>query len=518
MIIPRTLFGFAGGVRLPTHKGASTGEPIATLDIPPELVIPLCQHAGDPARPTVAAGDTVHRGTVIGRAPGDFSAPVHASSSGTVVAVEDRPVPHPSGLPEPCVVIHTDGLDTPATDGPAALPDWQQEPPARLRQRIADSGVTGLGGATFPAAVKLTPGPTTDVELLIVNAIECEPWITCDDVLLREHAADVVTGAQIMRHILDNPTVVIALEAEKTAARDALVAALDAAGEMDMTITPVPVRYPAGGEKQLIQSLTGREVPSGGLPLDLGILCHNAGTVAAVARAVERGEPLTDRIVTIAGTGIGQPRNYRVRLGTPLRRLIEAAGGYRGEGHRLIVGGPMMGFALEHDDVPVTKACNCILVTEVSAVPPPEPALPCIRCGDCADVCPMRLQPQQLYWQTIGRDHESLREDGLFDCIECGACAYVCPSHLPLVGLYRHAKSEIRAAEQEQQFAEQARQRYAFRQARLEREQREQAERRQRKKEALQAGRGDASKADKKAEIQAAIARARQRKRGGGDS
>ncbi|SEO67566.1 electron transport complex subunit RsxC [Aquisalimonas asiatica] len=518
MSITRALFGFPGGVRLPTHKHASTDSPIATLPVPPELVIPLSQHAGDPARATVSAGDTVHRGTIIGRAPGDFSAAVHASSSGTVTAVENRPVPHPSGLPEPCVVIRTDGHDTCPADGPEALTDWLSVSPARLRRRVADSGVTGLGGATFPAAVKLTPGPDTDVTLLVVNAIECEPWITCDDALLREHAMEVVTGARIMRHILGEPAVVIALEAEKRAALDALNRALDAAGETDMTVTPVPVRYPAGGEKQLIQTLTGREVPSGGLPLDLGILCHNAGTVAAVARAVEHGEPLTERIVTVAGTGVGQPRNFRVRLGTPVHRLIEAAGGYRGQGHRLIVGGPMMGFALEHDNVPVTKGCNCILVTEAHAVPPPEPALPCIRCGDCADACPVRLQPQQLYWHALGRDYESIREDGLFDCIECGACAYVCPSKLPLVGMYRHAKSAIRTADEDQRFAEQARQRYAFRQARLERERQEQAERRRRKKEALQSERGTAAKADRKAEIQAAVARARERKRGGGES
>ncbi|MDN3517774.1 electron transport complex subunit RsxC [Aquisalimonas lutea] len=512
-----SLFGFPGGVRLPTHKAASTGDPIGALPLPPELVVPLTQHGGDPARAVVSAGDTVGRGECIGRAPGEFSAAVHAPTSGTVVAVEDRPVAHPSGLTEPCVVIATDGLDRRSPEAPEPLHDWAQRAPAELRRRIEAAGVVGLGGAAFPTAVKLTPRPGADVELLIINAIECEPWITCDDVLLREHAGAVLTGIRIMRHILGAQEVVIALEETKREAADALHEALAGAEDEGIRVVPVPVRYPAGGEKQLVQSLTGREVPTDGLPLDIGVLCHNAGTAAAVHDAVCLGEPLTERIVTVAGTGVGAPRNLRVRLGTPVSALVEAAGGYRGRTSRLIVGGPMMGHALEHDRVPVTKGCNCFLVGEEYSFPAPEPALPCIRCGDCADACPVSLQPQQLYWHARARDTEALAETGLFDCIECGACAYVCPSHLPLVGYYRSAKAEIRAAEQQQRFAEQARQRYEFRQARLERERREQAERRRRKKEALQTDAGADERGDRKAEIQAAIARARKRKRGGDD-
>lgn len=517
MSMSASLFGFPGGVRLPMHKAESTGDPIIALPLPPELVVPLTQHAGDPAKAVVSAGDTVGRGQCIGRAPGEFSAAVHAPTSGTVVAVEDRPVPHPSGLPEPCVVIATDGLDRRSPEAPEPLHDWPEHAPAELRRRIEAAGVVGLGGAAFPAAVKLTPRPDRDVELLVINAIECEPWITCDDALLREHTDAVLTGARIMRHVLGAPQVIIALEETKREAADALHAALAGAQDEGIRVVPVPVRYPAGGEKQLIQSLTGREVPADGLPLDIGVLCHNAATAAAVHDAVCLGEPLSERIVTLAGTGVGAPRNLRVRLGTPVGTLVEATGGYRGITSRLIVGGPMMGFALEHDRVPVTKGCNCILVGEEQAFPAPEPALPCIRCGDCADACPMSLQPQQLYWHARARDFEALGETGLFDCIECGACAYVCPSHLPLVGYYRNAKAEIRTAEQQRRFAEQARQRYEFRQARLERERREQAEQRRRKKEALQADSEAGEQSDRKAEIQAAIARARKRKRGGDD-
>ncbi len=509
------LFGFPGGIRLPGHKDTSTREPVTDLPLPEELIVPLEQHPGDPAEATVTVGDHVARGACIGRAAGGFGVAVHAPTSGTVRAIEPRPVPDPSGLPAPCIVLAADGEDRADPDAYRPLRDWHGLSPVTLRRRIEDCGVAGLGGAAFPTAVKLTPPADRAIDTLIINAIECEPWITCDDMLLRERADDVITGARIMAHLLGAARIVIALEETKQAAREALARTLKQDGAQDIDVAPVPVIYPAGGEKQLIHTLTGREVPSGGLPADMGVLCHNAGTTAAAARAVRDGEPLIERIVTVAGAGVGAPHNLRVRLGTPVSALLEATTADRARLDRLIVGGPMMGFALETDAVPVTKGFNCLLATDANSVPPPEPAMPCIRCGDCADVCPMTLQPQQLYWHARARDFDDLRRNGLFDCIECGACAYVCPSHIPLVGIYRHAKSAIRAADREQEQAEAARQRYAFRQARLERERRERDERRRRKKEALQTGARDADKPDKKAEIQAAIARARERKRGG---
>ncbi|MFO7858603.1 MAG: electron transport complex subunit RsxC, partial [Ectothiorhodospiraceae bacterium] len=369
MITRPPRFGFPGGLRLPGHKAVTAEAPVGQVPLPDELVVPLARHGGDPARPTVAVGDRVDRGTRIGRPAGDFSAAVHASSSGTVTAVEQRPVPHPSGLPETCVVIAPDGLDTVTPDAPAPMPDWPAASPATLRRRIADCGVVGLGGAAFPAAVKVTPGSEQEVQLLVINAIECEPWITCDDRLLRERADEVITGARILRHVLGAAEVVVALEEDKAAARDAVAAALDADGDTTIALAPVPVRYPVGGEKQLIQTLTGHEVPSGGLPLDIGVLCHNAGTAAAVTRAVVHGEPLTDRVVTVAGTGVGAPRNLRARIGTPLATLVAAAGGYHGRVNRLVIGGPMMGFAVTDDAVPVSKGCNCVLVGEQEAFP-----------------------------------------------------------------------------------------------------------------------------------------------------
>ena len=510
------LFGFPGGIRLAGHKERSADAPVGELPLPEELIVPLGQHGGDPAEAIVAVGDRVARGTCIGRPSGDFGVSVHAPSSGTVTAVEARPVPHPSGLPETCIVLVTDGEDRTLPDAYPPLPEWQTIDATTLRERIAACGVAGLGGAAFPTTVKLTPPADCVIDTLIINAIECEPWITCDDMLLREQADDVVVGARIMAHILGAGHTVIALEDNKLPARQALERALEQQEDAAIDIAPVPVIYPAGGEKQLIHSLTGREVPSGGLPAEVGALCHNAGTAAATARAVCHGEPLTERIVTVAGTDIGTPRNLRVRLGTSVRALLQATATDPASLNRLIVGGPMMGFTLETADVPVTKGFNCLLATSEAADAAPEPAMPCIRCGDCAEVCPMTLQPQQLYWHARSQDVDDLRRDGLFDCIECGACAYVCPSHIPLVGIYRHAKSAIRASDEEQQEAEAARQRYEFRQARLERERRERDERRRRKKEALHSDTEATGKPDKKTEIQAAIARARERKRGGG--
>lgn len=510
------LFGFPGGIRLTGHKEASTTVPVSDLPLPEQLVVPLGQHGGDPAEASVNVGDRVLRGTCISHPSSDFGVSVHAPTSGMVTAIEPRPVPHPSGLPEPCVIIAADGEDRADPKAYPPLRQWWTLSPAILRQRIAACGVAGLGGAGFPTTVKLTPPADCAIETLIINAIECEPWITCDDMLLRERADDVVTGARIMAQILDADRTVIALEDNKLTARQALEQAVEQQGATTIEIVPVPVIYPAGGERQLIHTLTGREVPSGGLPAEVGVLCHNAGTAAATARAVCHGEPLTERMVTVAGTGIGAPRNLRVRLGTSVRTLLQATATTPHSLGRLIVGGPMMGFTLETADVPVTKGFNCLLATTEEPDAAREPAMPCIRCGDCAEVCPMTLQPQQLYWHARIQDFDDLRRDGLFDCIECGACAYVCPSHIPLVGIYRHAKSAIRAADQEQQEAEAARQRYAFRQARLEREHREREERRRRKKEALQGDTETTGKPDKKAEIQAAIARARDRKRGGG--
>ena len=504
-----SLWTFPGGLRLPGHKDASTREPIARAAIPPRLVIPLQQHIGELGKPLVRAGDTVLKGEIIGRAPGYVSAPVHASTSGRVVAIEDRPVPHPSGLSARCVVIEPDGRDA-WTTLPDPIEDFRDTDPAILRQRLRDCGIVGLGGAAFPTAVKLNTIAGGPVEELVLNGAECEPYITCDDMLMRERAAEVLAGLKIMRHMLQARRCLIGIEDNKPRARAALDEALAADPEEGIEIVAVPTRYPAGGEKQLVYTLTGKEVPSDGLPLEVGVVCQNVATAVAAHRAVSRGEPMVSRIVTIAGGAIDNPGNWEVLIGTSFAELIRQAGGYRDDVSRLLMGGPMMGFALSHDEVPVVKATNCILAGTAREFPEPAAAMPCIRCGACSDACPVTLLPQQMYWHAKARDFDRAQDYDLFDCIECGVCSYVCPSHIPLVQYFRFAKSEIWAAEKERRKADLARDRFEFRQERLEREKAEKEARRREKKQALKRARGG-DDSEKQAAIQAALERAQKK-------
>ncbi|ROR35054.1 electron transport complex subunit RsxC [Inmirania thermothiophila] len=470
------LWRFPGGIHPPGRKEMSLEVPLARASLPPLLVQPVHQHIGQPAEPVVQPGERVLKGQVIAHAGGVVSVPIHAASSGTVVAVEPRPVPHPSGLSAPCIVIETDGEDRWA-ERPEPIADWAEADPARLRERVREAGIVGLGGAAFPTHVKLNPGQRHAVEYLILNGAECEPYITADDMLVREHADEIVGGMQILRRILDAGRCLIGIEDNKPEAIAAMEAAVARLGDPAVEVRPVPTRYPTGGEKQLIHVLTGRVVPSGGLPIDVGVVCQNLSTTAAVYRAVTRGEPLVSRIVTVTGEGVARPRNLEVALGTPVRHLVAEAGGYTPKAARLIMGGPMMGVALASDEVPVVKATNCVLVASEAEVAATGPALPCIRCGQCMNACPMRLLPQQLYWYARARDLDRAQALRLFDCIECGCCAYVCPSRIPLVQYFRYAKTEIWARERERRRAERARRRHEAKQERLERARREKAER-----------------------------------------
>lgn len=500
----RRLWPFPGGVSLPGRKESSTREPILTAPIPAQLVLPLRQHAGEPPEPVVKVGQRVITGELLARPQDSSSVALHAPSSGTVAALEPRPLPHPSGFSELCVVIACDGLDEWAEPAPSL--DWRRAEAKDIRARARESGVAGLGGAVFPTHLKLA----TRVPTLILNAVECEPYISCDEMLLRERTPQVIEGARIMMRALGAAECLIGIEEDRSEAISALAAALS--GAADMELVPVPARYPAGGERQLIQTLTGQEVPAGGLPADIGLLCHNIGTAAALYQAVVQGRPLISRIVTVTGAGVASPRNLEARLGTPLRELIAACGGYTAYADRLVMGGPMMGYALPDDRLPLVKAANCILVGSAAELPRPQPALPCIRCGACMEVCPAQLLPQQLYAYSQAGELERARGHGLPDCIECGACAYVCPSHIPLVDYFRHGKSELRRADDERRQAELARERYELRQLRLQREKQEAAARRQRKKEALRRPTAVDAEDAKKAAIAAAIARARQKK------
>lgn len=500
-----------GGLQLAPNKAQSLREPLRIAAVPQRLVVPLSQHIGDPAEALVKVGDKVLKGQTIARSLNYISAPVHAPTSGTVTDIGDYPVPHPSGLKAACVVIHADGEDRSAATGLQMDAVFSADP-ADIRQRVREAGIVGLGGAGFPTAVKLNPGPQRRVELLVINAVECEPYISCDEALMCNRARDVIDGVRIMQHALGAKQVVIGVEDDMPAAIDCLRRGFEAAGISDIRIAQVAALYPAGGEKQLIYTLTGEEVPSQGLPADLGIVCHNVGTAAAVARALLHGEPLISRIVTVTGAGIRNPGNLEVRIGTPMADVIAACGGYTDQVERLLMGGPMMGIALPCDQLPVIKTTNCLLAASRAEAPPPQAALACIRCGQCTDVCPAQLLPQQLYWYAHARNFDKIQDYNLFDCIECGCCAQACPSHIPLVQYYRFAKTEIWDLERQRTRAELARQRHEFRLERLERDKQALEERRAAAKKGLdkrpRAGDADA----KKAEIAAALERVKARR------
>ncbi len=346
----------------------------------------------------------------------------------------------------------------------------------------------------------------------MINAAECEPYISCDEALMCARPEEVIEGIRIMRHALQARQVVICLEDNMPGAFDCLKRALEAAGDSAIRIMPVPTLYPAGGEKQLIYALTGEEIPSQGLPADLGIVCHNVGTAAAVARALVHGEPLISRIVTVTGAGVRQPCNLEVRIGTPIGDIVAACGGYTEQVARLLMGGPMMGISLTSDQLPVIKTSNCILAASVAQAPTPPPALPCIRCGKCAEVCPAYLLPQQLFWYAHARDFDKIQDYNLFDCIECGCCAQVCPSHIPLVQYYRFAKTEIWDLERQRARADVARQRHEFRLERLQREKQALEARRAAAKKGLEKREKSGDADAKKAEIAAALARVKAKK------
>ncbi|HFD79343.1 MAG TPA: electron transport complex subunit RsxC [Gammaproteobacteria bacterium] len=499
-----------GGLHLEANKRQSLERPLRQARLPARLTVPLSQHIGEAAEPVVSKGDRVLKGQLIARSPDYISAPVHAPTSGTVIDVGDYPVPHPSGLSAGCIVIEADGEDRAADTGLKMEAVFEAEP-ADIRQRVRDAGIVGLGGAGFPTSVKLNPGPEHSVDLLLINAAECEPYISCDEALMCHHTSEVIDGIRIIRHALNARQVAIGVEDNMPDAIRCLQRGLEQAGEQDIRIVPVPTIYPAGGEKQLIYALTGEEVPSQGLPIDLGVVCHNVGTAAAVARALLHGEPLISRIVTVTGAGVSEPCNLEVRIGTPMSELIEQCGGYTGEVSQLLMGGPMMGIALVSDGLPVIKTTNCLLAASRAEAPPPAPAHPCIRCSACSEVCPAMLLPQQLYWYAHARNFDKIQDYKLFDCIECGCCALVCPSHIPLVQYYRFAKTEIWAQERERRKADLARQRHEFRLQRLEREKKALEERRARARKALKKP-GGGKDDGKKAEIAAALERVKARK------
>lgn len=524
----RKLWDFHGGVHPKFNKEMSNQTLIKVADIPSVLTIPLLQSMGTGAESIVEVGQHVFKGQIIAKQSGKLSATVHASSSGKIIEITEKPIPHASGLSGPCIVIETDGNDDWDNHKLEPIKDFDDTDIEVLLNRIQECGIVGLGGAAFPTALKVDSNSRPNLKTLIINGAECEPYISCDDRLMQERGAELLKGIDILQHMLKPDNCLIGIEDNKPQA----IAALESlcADRSNIEVVTIPTKYPSGGEKQLIEILTGLEVPAGGRPRDLGLLCLNTGTIYSIYNAIINGEPLISRFVTVTGNGIKNPQNFEVLIGSTFNHLAEQAGGYTENADHLIMGGPMMGFALQDDSVPIIKATNCALfisteeLNESNSEYSQQPTLPCIRCGKCMDVCPVNLLPQQLYWHIHAKDLEKAQKHNLRDCIDCGCCSFVCPSHIPLVDYYRYAKTEIREQAIATEKSNLARERFEFLQFRRERDKREREEKRAAHKAALQekkaAAKANASNDSsnettedpKAAAIKAAMARAKAKK------
>ncbi|WP_421254900.1 electron transport complex subunit RsxC [Aeromonas sp. 600282] len=459
-----TLWDFHGGIHPADNKLQSSQSPLVDAGLPPRLIIPLRQHAGPAGDLLVQVGDKVKKGQPLTRYAKGRVVPVHASTSGTITEIGNHTVAHPSGLGDLCVILTPDGEDEWGERN--GKPDYWNLERGELLERIQQAGVAGLGGAVFPTHSKLD-GRGQLTEILIVNGLECEPYITTDDRLMQQYSDEIMDGIRVLKHLLKPKLTLIGVEDNKPEAIEQLTRH---ATDEDVLVKTVPTKYPSGGAKQTIELLTGRQVPKGGRAVDIGIMVLNVATVFAIKRAIIDGEPLIERIVTLTGDSFKKPGNAWVRLGTPVRWLLQRFELQPEAEQRVIMGGPMMGFTLPHAMVPVVKATNCLLAPTQAELPAPGPEQPCIRCSACADACPATLLPQELYWYSRAKEYDKAEKLNLMDCIECGACAWVCPSEIPLVQYYKIAKDDIREARAEAEKAERAKQRFEAKQARFERE------------------------------------------------
>ena len=428
---------FPGGIH--PHEGvggkaANCGNAIVELSAPPRVIIPLSQHIGAPAKALVQKGDYVKVGQMIGEAGGFVSAPVHSSVSGTVVGVEKCLLAN--GMEVSAIVIDNDYKDEWTELHPADHPETLT--PKELADIVRAAGIVGMGGATFPTSVKLSPPPGKTVEKLVINGAECEPYLTADHRLMLEKAAGIIDGIRLMMLALDVKEAIIGVENNKMDAVAALTEAAKAAE--GIVVKALPVRYPQGGEKQLVYATTRRKVPCGALPLEVGCVVCNVGTCFAIHEAIRLGKPLIERVTTVGGL-VNNPGNFLVRIGTPIEALLDACGGMKPGVKQFINGGPMMGQAMSRTDIPVTKGCSGILALGEEAEEPLEAA--CIRCGRCIQACPMLLAPAQLDNAIRADDFEAAEKLGVMNCMECGACTFVCPAKRCLTQSFRTGKKVI---------------------------------------------------------------------------
>ncbi|OKY26399.1 electron transport complex subunit RsxC [Thalassotalea sp. PP2-459] len=499
---------FHGGIHPPEMKFLTNEKPIRSLPLPEKLVIPVQQHIGEPGDLLVAVGDTVLKGQALTKASAPLMVPVHAPTSGKITNINLHVIAHPSGLSELCVTLVPDGEDK--WRDRHITKNFHELSKDTLIEKIADAGISGMGGAGFPTHVKVNT--QAQINYLIINAAECEPYITADDLLVRENAGTILDGINILDKILEPAFILIGIEDNKPLAIEALRRQTQDIDKIKVCV--LPTQYPMGGEKQLIQALTGQEVASGVLPSALGIVMQNIATCFAIAEAVISDTPLIKRVITVSGQALSKPQNVWALLGTPVSFLLKQCGYPEQAKKHIIMGGPMMGFSLASDEIPVVKTTNCLLAPSEKEIPDDNIEVECIRCGQCADACPAQLLPQELQWSAKAQDYDQLNKLNLFDCIECGACAYVCPSHIPLVHYYRVAKAEIREQKLLDIKAEKAKQRFEARKARLERDKRIREEKHKKAAEARKARMNSGTKeANKeKSAVAAALARVQAKK------
>lgn len=461
-----TLWRSPGGIHPPEVKFLSNATPIGQLPLASTYLVPVPQ-VGENCTLAVKVGDSVLKGTPLTQGTSIWHLPVHAPTSGTIVAIEPRASNHASALPVNTCVIAADGKDTWCELVQHQLDDLSHQ---QIVDKVRSAGIAGMGGAAFPTHIKLNP--VSEIDLVIINGVECEPYISADDRLMREYSQDILAGIGIIHRLLTPKRIVIAIEDNKPEAAKAMQAAVSQCGlpAGSIRVTVIPTKYPSGGEKQLIQIITGREVPSGSIPAKLGIVVHNVGTAFAIHQAVTQGKPLVERVVTVTGKNVGKPGNYWLPIGTPVDHVLTATEFTPEPDQKVIIGGPMMGHALANIQVPILKGTNCILVPSSQEIGSSPEEKACIRCGECATACPALLLPQQLFWHAKAEEYDKAASYNLKDCIECGCCSYVCPSDIPLVEYYRIAKSALKQAADEKQQAERAKQRFDARLARLEEE------------------------------------------------